>query len=185
MLKISVLSKKFTNFTGKITREFLGLTMETIFRVLFLHQHKRIGRFSNLHQCTLKDRLSSGPCVMIPEVKGENYSSSVVIRLYLQFLCNLKFVIKGQKDMWSVKSKKFQKIDYGINVSCFYGDNTILTSEKIIYRLSKLVTFNSLYGCHEFTKTLMFQYLYRPCQKLYKYPFILWVTNQNICFTSA
>ena len=39
MLKISLLFKKFVNFSE-------------IFRVLFLYEHKHIGRFSNLHECT-------------------------------------------------------------------------------------------------------------------------------------
>ena len=47
MLKVSLLFKKFTNFTDK-----------TIFKVLFLYEHKHIQRFSNLYQCTLKVRLS-------------------------------------------------------------------------------------------------------------------------------
>ena len=67
MLKVTLLFKKFTNFTGKIiAREFLGLRMlnfqgirKNIFaclfsvhnnyvHVLFLYEHKHIGRFSNL-----------------------------------------------------------------------------------------------------------------------------------------
>ena len=45
LLKISQLFKKFTNFTGKECE---------IFTVLFLHENKGIGRFSNLHQRTFK-----------------------------------------------------------------------------------------------------------------------------------
>ena len=47
MLKVSLHFKKFTNFTDK-----------TIFKVLFLYEHKHLQRFSNLYQCTLKVRLS-------------------------------------------------------------------------------------------------------------------------------
>ena len=46
MLKISLLFKKFTNFTRKTTQEFLGLR---ILRGLLLYEHKHMERFSNLH----------------------------------------------------------------------------------------------------------------------------------------
>ena len=58
ILKISLLFKKFINFTGKITREFLGLRNE-IFRVLFLYEHKDIGIFSNLLYCTFKNTVKN------------------------------------------------------------------------------------------------------------------------------
>ena len=48
MLKIRLLFKKFTNFNGQITREFLGLRMQN-FQGIVLYEHKYIGRFSNLH----------------------------------------------------------------------------------------------------------------------------------------
>ena len=35
MLKISILFKKFTNFMGEITREFLGLTMRNFQGIVF------------------------------------------------------------------------------------------------------------------------------------------------------
>ena len=53
MLKIRLLFKKFTTFTGK----FLGLRIQ-IFRVLISYEHKHIDRFSNLHQCTFKRRFN-------------------------------------------------------------------------------------------------------------------------------
>ena len=40
--------KKFTNFTGKQLEISYNLECE-MFRVLFLYEHKHIGRFSNLH----------------------------------------------------------------------------------------------------------------------------------------
>ena len=44
MMKISLLLKKFTNFTGQITREFLELRMQNV-RVLFSYEHKHIEEF--------------------------------------------------------------------------------------------------------------------------------------------
>ena len=52
MFKISLLSKKLINFTDKKLENFQDSEFE-FFRVLFLYEHKHIGRFSNLLKCTL------------------------------------------------------------------------------------------------------------------------------------
>ena len=48
MLKINLIFKKFTKFTGKPLENFLDEECE-IFWVSFLYGHKHTGRFSNLH----------------------------------------------------------------------------------------------------------------------------------------
>ena len=57
-LKISLIFKKNTNFMGKKVQSSQDLECE-IFRVLFSHERNHIGRFSNLHWCTFKFKLSS------------------------------------------------------------------------------------------------------------------------------
>ena len=54
MLKITLLFRKFTNFTGKQLENSQDQECE-VFRVLFLYEHKNIERFSNLHNCTFKE----------------------------------------------------------------------------------------------------------------------------------
>ena len=56
MLKISLLFKKNTNFTGEQLESSYDQECE-IFRVSFLYELEYIGRFSNLHYCTFKDNL--------------------------------------------------------------------------------------------------------------------------------
>ena len=51
MLKISLLFKKFANFTDKLLENSYNQECE-IFRLLFLYKRKYIGRFSILHKCT-------------------------------------------------------------------------------------------------------------------------------------
>ena len=53
MLKISLLFKKYTTFTGESLKNFQDKVCE-IFRILALHKSEQIGRFSNLYQCTFK-----------------------------------------------------------------------------------------------------------------------------------
>ena len=53
MLKISLLFKKLTNFTGKLFENSLDTECE-MFRLLFLYEHKHMRRFSNMNQCTFK-----------------------------------------------------------------------------------------------------------------------------------
>ena len=53
MSKISLLFKKFTNFTDKYLENSWDSECQ-IFRVLVLYEHKHIGRFSNLHWYTFK-----------------------------------------------------------------------------------------------------------------------------------
>ena len=48
MLKISVLFKKKTNFTGEELSNSYDQECE-VFKVLFLYELEHIGRFSNLH----------------------------------------------------------------------------------------------------------------------------------------
>ena len=48
MLKIGVLFKKNTNFTGEYSK-ILRIQNAKYFRVLFLYEHKHTKRFSNLH----------------------------------------------------------------------------------------------------------------------------------------
>ena len=51
MLKISLIFKKFTNFTGKQLENSQD-NESKLFRVLCLYERKHIARFSNLHQCS-------------------------------------------------------------------------------------------------------------------------------------
>ena len=48
MLKISLLFKKNTNFTGEKLKNSYGQEWES-FRVLFLYESEYLRRFSNLH----------------------------------------------------------------------------------------------------------------------------------------
>ena len=48
MLKISLLLKKNTNFTGELLKNSYDEECET-FRVLFLHESEYMERFSNLY----------------------------------------------------------------------------------------------------------------------------------------
>ena len=54
MLKISLLFKKFANITIKLLENSYDYEREA-FRILFLYEHKHIGRFSNLYLCTFKE----------------------------------------------------------------------------------------------------------------------------------
>ena len=77
-MKISLLSKKCTNFTDKQLENSSDYECE-IFRVLPLYGHEHIGRFSNLHQCTFKDFFS----------KCDQILSFQILNEKLHFLCSV------------------------------------------------------------------------------------------------
>ena len=67
MLKISLLLKKFTHFTGQITREFLGLRMRNFQSIVFIRTqtcrkifksalvHMFLNTFRNIHRrCSVR-----------------------------------------------------------------------------------------------------------------------------------
>ena len=87
MLKISLLFKKFTNFTGKYVETSYNQECE-IFRVLFLYEHIHIGRFSNLHQCTFKN---------FANFTGKNLCQSI----FFNKVADLRPVTLLKKRLWN------------------------------------------------------------------------------------
>ena len=53
MLKISLIFKKNAIFSGKQLKIYLDLECE-VFKIWFFNRTERMGRLSNLHECTFK-----------------------------------------------------------------------------------------------------------------------------------
>ena len=138
MLKISLLFKKFTNFTGKYLENSQDKECEN-FRVLFSYKHKQTGRLSNLHQCTINLRILG--CFLYLYTAAMIGSSNInalfdkfcSIRIFISLTILLKQLLNTSTHFWS----------FIINFS--FLDNVILILASELLEKSGATVFQNIF----------------------------------------